>query len=187
MSCWFDGIASLADMEARRSEFLSAPGTHPDMDAILQILDSDGAAGDAGSLSDDAALALWFDRLVARFRENGPILAVYRQMGLDDPAAFLDAVRAGAPVGSHWSLDPGIDISGHHEGRETVLLVGRVRETDVCWFTTFQANFSHPWEAEVAVDGTVMVDRMGLGDGTVHVVGIEAPASAGGPDPFRTP
>ena len=183
MSRWFDGIGSLADMELRRSEFLSAPGTDTDVGAILDELGCD----DDGGSHDEAALALWFDRLVVCFREKGPILAVYRQIGLDDPAAFLDAIRAGAPVGPHWSLDPGIDVSDHHEGREAVLLFGRVRATDVCWFTTFQANFSHPWEREVAVAGTVMVDRMETGDGAVHTVGIEAPASAGGPDPFRTP
>lgn len=147
---WRSAVRGVADMVAHRDEFLDNPGSMVDDEEILDAMGLD----DEDALSVAELRAAWFDRLVERFQ--GGSFIVHRHMTVPDFDAFVAGLEAGGgSTGIHWSLDPEIESPSDEVEEVGLRMTAEVSAEAVDWPTTFQQNFSHPWEEEVTVSGAV--------------------------------
>ena len=149
-SDWRSTVRGVADMVAHRDMFLENPGSMVDDGEIIDAMGLDD--GDGDGLSVAALRAAWFDRLVERF--SGSTFTVHRHMTVPDFDAFVAGLEAGeGATGIHWSLDPEIESPSDEVEEVGLRMTAEVSAEAVDWPTTFQQNFSHPWEEEVTVTG----------------------------------
>lgn len=145
---WMVGVGDLADMVARRDAFLADMGVDPDLDEIGQEVDPEDR------MSDAALLGAWFDHVAGSLAGDGAIRA-HRHIRVTDLDAFVERCEAGVHPGRHWSTTEDTASPDPEHGLVDALLTADVERAAVCWASTFQAWFSHPWEREVTVDGEV--------------------------------
>lgn len=158
---WWQGELTLEAMIANKVAFLASPGCDIDFDGIATELDSD---------ADETELAdLWFESVVESLSAYRIVL--HRHQTVADVAAYVERLEAGtATVGVHWSLDEGTSSPYPEQSKREIMLRGSIDASQIEWFTTFQAMFSHPWERQVWFEGTIVVERIeDLETGDVHV------------------
>ncbi len=145
---WMDGVGDLAGMASRKDAFLADMGVEPHLDEIGQEVDPEGAMDDASTLG------AWFDRVAGDLAGEGPLRA-YRHVRVRDIEAFVGRCEAGVHPGRHWSTSEDIVSPDPGHSWIDVLLTADIERSTVCWASTFQCRFSHPWEREVTVEGDV--------------------------------
>lgn len=158
---WRQQVRSLDDILAHREDFIANPGVDSDLESMaIMHPEIDRMFNED---SDPAFMrAEWFDHVVRKLQGHSRqgFLTVYRMLAIQDVEAFIAATEAGHPLGSHWTYNDATATSSYHTGElppgaREVLLVAEAPLSSVDWFATMQANFAHPYEQEVFVEGPV--------------------------------
>lgn len=150
---WWERVAGLADMVRHKADFLADPGCDVDHDGIASELSREQDDG-------DALLSAWFDHVVGLLGDRDTIV-LHRHQTVEDVDAYVAGLREGSrTVGYHWSLDE--DTSSPHPDQydQDIMMRGRVGASQVEWFSTFQAMFSHPWELQVYFEGFMALENV---------------------------
>jgi len=163
------------DLGALKGDILPEAARAADMAHILDM------HPDLGGLPDGEILSGWFDHLVAVLARKaaGGALVCHRALDVPDADAFLDAARAGCPLGVHWTHDEVSASTAYFDGERhgaEVTLLAEVPVGSVDWRTTLLRNFRHPYEQEVTVSGPVRLLEACVGD-AVAELGIECPTA----------
>lgn len=146
---WRERVVGLADMVMNRDRFLAEPGSLVDDEEILLALGLDGDA-----ITVTALHGAWFDHLAALFSRES--FVAHRHMTVPDFDAFVLGLEGGeGATGAHWSLDEEIESPCPEVEDVEIRMSAEIPAASVDWVTTFQQNFSHPWEREINVNGPV--------------------------------
>jgi hypothetical protein len=145
-------VKTIADMIARKTEFLANPGCDIDYDSIETNVGVEGSDADLA--------AIWFDKIVETLTVFDEI-TLYRHMTVPDVANFAAGLDDGSlKPGDHWSLSEATWSPSPEQSDRHVRLTGTICREQIEVFSTFQCLFAHPWEEEIVFSGDISLTCM---------------------------
>jgi hypothetical protein len=145
-------LINLAQLAQMRDEFIENPGTDPDYEAILELLDIPDE-------SEEEIHAAFFDAMMAQFvaiSQSGAV-RVYRCISVRDPKKFIASIGKRS-LGYSWSYDEESASCEYHpemNHEHVIMLVADAPVASIDWEQTMVQNFGHVDEHEICVAGPV--------------------------------